>query len=322
MKELTVTNNESGQRLDKLLTKYLNLAGKGFIYKMIRKKNITLNGKKCDGSEKVKEGDRICLFLSDETIAKFSQVQIQEVKKVSLDILYEDEHIMMINKPAGMLSQKAADSDESLVEYMISYLMESGALSEESMRAFRPSVCNRLDRNTSGIVIAGKTLGGLQAMSAVLKDRSIHKYYRCMVCGDVKETCRIRGYLKKNEATNQVSVFREPVPDSLPIETEYIPLSGNGRYTLLQVTLITGRSHQIRAHLASIGHPIVGDPKYGNQEINREMKRRYGIISQMLHAWKIIMPSHIPEPCSYLKDKSFTAPVPSQFERFMAGEKI
>ena len=175
MKVLVITEKEAGQRLSKLLSKYLNLAGNGFLYKMLRKKNITLNGRKCDGTEKVKEGDEIRLFLSDETIEKFSQVQVQKVKKKTLDIIYEDRHILLINKPAGMLSQKAREADESLVEYVTDYLLKNGSLTMEDLKTFRPSVCNRLDRNTSGLVAAGKSLPGLQIMSAVFRDRSIHK---------------------------------------------------------------------------------------------------------------------------------------------------
>ena len=138
MQSLIVSSNEAGQRLDKLLTKYLNLAGKGFLYKMMRKKNITLNGKKCDGSEKLLSGDEIKLFLSEETILKFSEVKIPDVKKVKLDIIYEDDNIALVNKPAGMLSQKAKDTDESLVEYFIDYLLSSGQLSTEQLKSFRP----------------------------------------------------------------------------------------------------------------------------------------------------------------------------------------
>ena len=322
MKLLTVTEREAGQRLDKMLAKYLNLAGKGFIYKMIRKKNITLNGRRCDGSEKLEEGDQIRLFLSDETIGRFSSVPVQPVKKTSLDVIYEDENILLINKPCGMLSQKAAESDVSLVEYITAYLLETGAMTEEDLKTFRPSVCNRLDRNTSGIVIAGKTLGGLQAMGAVLKDRSLHKYYQCIVKGRVETPCRIRGYLRKNPAANQVSVFKDPVPDSQAIETEYIPLSVGSAYTRLQVTLITGRSHQIRAHLASIGRPILGDPKYGDPALNREIRQKYGVSTQLLHSWKLVMPDAVPGPCAGLAGRSFTAPLPKDFERVMAGEKL
>ena len=138
MRMLTVSKNEAGQRLDKLLAKYLNLAGKSFIYKMMRKKNITLNGKKCDGSEHLTEGDEIKLFLAEETIEKFSEVKIQKVQKKKLDIVYEDEHILLINKPSGMLSQKAKETDESLVEYLIDYLLDSGKLKKEDLACFRP----------------------------------------------------------------------------------------------------------------------------------------------------------------------------------------
>ena len=243
-------------------------------------------------------------------------------KKVKLDVIYEDDQILLVNKPCGMLSQRAEEKDDSLVEHVTAHLLEEGAITEEGLKTFRPAVCNRLDRNTSGIVIAGKTLGGLQAMSAVLKDRSLHKYYQCVVKGRVETPCRIRGYLRKNEQTNQVSVFRDPVPESLPIETEYIPLTVGEQYTRLQVTLITGRSHQIRAHLASIGHPVAGDPKYGNPEANRELRQKYGISTQLLHSWKLVMPERVPEPCGYLGGRSFTAPLPADFRRVVEGEKL
>ena len=309
MRMLTVSKNEAGQRLDKLLAKYLNLAGKSFIYKMMRKKNITLNGKKCDGSEHLTEGDEIKLFLAEETIEKFSEVKIQKVQKKKLDIVYEDEHILLINKPSGMLSQKAKETDESLVEYLIDYLLDSGKLKKEDL------TCFRLDRNTSGIVAAGRSLPGLQIMSEVIKDRSLRKYYVCVVRGNVKGEARIEGWLTKNEKTNQVSIRKEETPGSLPIRTAYRPLvSGNG-YTLLEVHLITGRSHQIRAHLASIGHPIAGDPKYGDPRVNEEVKKRFGVRSQMLHAWRLVMPETISEPLSYLAGKEFTAPMPAEMKR-------
>lgn len=314
MKVLVVTRNEAGQRLSKLLSKYLNLAGTGFIYKMLRKKNITLNGRKCDGSEKLEEGDEIRLFLSDETIEKFSKVQVQNVKKKILDIIYEDRHILLINKPAGMLSQKAKEADESLVEYVTDYLLESGSLTREDLKTFRPSVCNRLDRNTSGLVVAGKSLPGLQIMSAVLKDRSIHKYYYCVIKGSLEEKQTIEGYLLKEERTNQVRIYDNPVPESLPIVTVYEPVSEYDGYTLLKVTLVTGRTHQIRAHLASIGCPLVGDMKYGDKSVNEEARKRFGIRHQMLHSFQVEFPS-LPEPLAYLSGRSFAAPLPREFSK-------
>lgn len=316
MRLITVSGNESGQRLDKLLTKYLNLAGKNFIYKMMRKKNIVLNDKKCDGSEKLAAGDEIKLYLSEETIEKFSQIKVQKVSKKKLDILYEDDHILLVNKPSGMLSQKAKDSDESLVEYIIGYLLDSKALTEENLRSFRPSVCNRLDRNTSGLVVAGKSLPGLQIMAEVFKDRSIHKYYQCVVSGKLTEKQTISGYLTKDERTNQVTIHEREVSDSVPVKTVYEPLAWDGFYTLLKVTLITGRTHQIRAHLASIGHPIVGDYKYGIPSVNEEAKKKYKITSQMLHSYQIVFPK-LPEPLEYLSGQTFTAPLPESFKRIL-----
>lgn len=314
MQSLIVSKNEAGQRLDKLLSKYLNLAEKSFFYKMMRKKNITLNGRKCEGSEKLVEGDEIKLFLSDETIEKFSQIKLQKVKKVSLNIIYEDDHILLVNKPAGMLSQKAKEADESLVEYMIDYLVSSGQLSTEQLRSFRPSVCNRLDRNTSGLVVGGKSLAGLQLMSASFKDRSIHKYYQCVVKGQITDKQMITGYLIKSETSNQVTVHKQEVPGSAPIATEYEPVKWQEGYTLLKVTLITGRTHQIRAHLSSIGHPIVGDYKYGDSKVNEEAKRLYHIQSQLLHSYQVTFPK-LPEPLAYLSGRTFYAPLPKTFSK-------
>lgn len=316
MRAFTVSENEAGQRLDKLLAKYLNLAPKSFFYKMMRKKNITLNGRKCDGSEKLVTGDEIKLFLAEETIDKFSEIKVQKVQKRKLDIVYEDAHILLINKPSGMLSQKAKDTDESLVEYIIDYLLDSGGLTREELRSFRPSVCNRLDRNTSGLVAAGKSLAGLQILSAAFKERTLHKYYQCVVAGEGMRPQAISGYLKKDEATNQVTVFQEETADSAPIQTEYEPLASRNGYTLLKVALITGRTHQIRAHLASVGHPIVGDYKYGSARINEAAKKEQGIRSQMLHSWRLVMPRKLPAPLAYLGGREFTAPLPPEFHRY------
>lgn len=329
MQMLTVTANEAGQRLDKLLGKYLNQAGKGFLYKMMRKKNITLNGKKCSGDERLAEGDEIRLFLSDETIEKFSAAPAGESRKSQpggrkprLDIIYEDSHILIVNKPAGMLSQKAKPEDMSLNEHILNYLIDSGHLPISQLRTFKPSICNRLDRNTSGLVTAGVSLAGLQIMNGVFKDRSLHKYYRCLVKGQIKEKQLIAGFLKKDERTNTVAVYPTEAEGGVPILTEYVPISGNDRITLLQVTLITGRSHQIRAHLASTGHPILGDSKYGDPRLNDEMREKYKIRSQLLHSWKLELPEDLPEPLHYLSGRVFSAPVPEPFFRVMKGEGI
>lgn len=324
MKELTIRNNEAGQRLDKFLSKYMNRAPKSFLYKMLRKKNITLNGKKAEGKEILSAGDTVKLFLSDDTIQGFSEhseflyhgaagpagTDIPE-----LDIIYEDAHTLFINKPVGMLSQKARPDDVSLVEYLTSYLLSSGQITREELRTFHPAVCNRLDRNTSGIVAAGKSLAALQQLSAMFRDRSIRKYYLCLVSGTVDQGARLRGYLEKNERTNRVSVRdgkKNAAHNGTFIETEYRPLRSGGGTTLLEVHLITGKTHQIRAHLASEGHPLIGDYKYGDRKLNDRFKQTYGLRSQMLHSYRLCFPKCTDELAS-LSGKELLADAPELF---------
>ena len=173
MKEFQIRDNEAGQRFDKYLSKLLRNAPKSFFYKMLRKKNITLNGKKATGNEKLEAGDQVKLFLSDETFDKFSQQDKAARAVTTLDVLYEDADVLLINKPAGMLSQPDDTKEPSMVEYVIGYLLEKGELTEEDLWTFRPSVCNRLDKNTSGIIAAGKSLVGLQELSELFHDRTV-----------------------------------------------------------------------------------------------------------------------------------------------------
>lgn len=333
MREISIRKNEAGQRMDKFLAKYLNKAPKSFFYKMMRKKNITLNGKKAAGNEQLKEGDVIKLFLAEDTIEKFmdhpKQGKKQKKAKHSarLDILYEDETVVFINKPAGMLSQKAAPTDTSLVEYFIDYLLESGKITEEELHTFHPSICNRLDRNTSGIVAAGKTLQALQGLSEMFRDRTLRKYYLCLVKGQVEKDQRIKGYLVKNEKTNKVTVSTNTVnladgKTAVEIDTEYKVLAGNEDVTLLEVHLITGKTHQIRAHLASIGHPIAGDYKYGNRAFNDVLKKEYGLSSQLLHAYRLEFPEHCDGDLVRLSGQTIKAPLPGLFERICKAEGV
>ena len=322
MKLITVHKQEEGQRLVKLLGAYLKEAPNSFFYKMLRKKNITLNGKKADGTEKLKCGDEIRLFLSDETYEKFAgKVQPKEkFPMAKLNIVYEDSNVIFINKPAGMLSQKSVPSDVSLNEYLLGYLEKSGQWKQEESKAFRPSVCNRLDRNTSGLVICGKSMAGLQQMAALLKDRSLHKYYLCLVKGVMTESQHLEGYLLKDENSNQVKIFQKETEGAARIITEYEPLYTEGETTLLKVTLVTGKSHQIRAHLSSIGHPIIGDPKYGDRKVNAFFRETHGIKNQMLHAWKLTFPE-LAEPLDNLSEKSFEAEPAELMKQYLMKAK-
>lgn len=311
MKEIHIGENEAGQRLDKFLAKYMSRAPKSFFYKMMRKKNITLNGKKAAGSEMLREGDAVKLFLSDETIEKFSAPRVIHTG-ARLDILYEDAHTLFINKPVGMLSQKARPQDVSLAEHLVSWMLETGRITEEGLSAFRPAVCNRLDRNTSGIVAAGKTLFALQKLSEMFRDRSMEKYYICLVKGEIRENRRISGYLVKDQKTNKVTVTGREKPGASRILTEYRPLKTNGSHTLLEVHLITGKTHQIRAHLASEGHPLIGDHKYGDAKENAYFKKKYGLTAQMLHACRLKMPKTV-EGMPELSGREITAEPPRIF---------
>lgn len=296
MKSYIIGNNEAGQRFDKYLKKLLKEASFGFLYKMLRKKNILLNGKKSDGTEKLSAGDEVKIFLADETFDKFAGAEEETDENLSirypykpLTIVYENEDYLVLNKPAGMLSQKAASSDISANEYIIGYLLHNKAIDTKMLRTFKPSVCNRLDRNTSGLLTAGKTLKGLQELSKALKMRTVKKYYYALVAGQIITGQKLTGYLAKKEAMNQVTITTEPLKEAQYIETEYEPVSVYADATLLSVHLITGRPHQIRAHLASIGHPIIGDTKYGSMKVNQKWKQTANVKRQMLHAYKIIL---------------------------------
>ncbi|MEG1847394.1 MAG: RluA family pseudouridine synthase [Lachnospiraceae bacterium] len=326
----TIALHEAGQRLDKYLHKYLPEASSSFLYKMLRKKNITLNTGKAEGSEKLQTGDEVTLFLSDETINKFRgnhntlDTAIAEyhkaynVLKNRFQVVYEDANILLLNKSAGVLTQKAVDTDLSLNEAMIGYLLQTGALHESMLTTFKPSVCNRLDRNTSGIVICGKSLAGLQCMSTLLKERTVHKFYRCIVIGQMTEPSHLEGYLTKNEHTNQVTITQTATSDSSPIITNYRPLQSNGPLTLVEVELITGKTHQIRAHLASVGYPILLDYKYGNRRINQTYQNTYLVNSQLLHAYRVLFPI-LDGDFSSLSEKTFVAPLPTIFDTIMKG---
>lgn len=328
MQSVTIGVNQAGQRLDKFLHKYLPHAGTSFLYKMLRKKNITLNGRKAEGKEMLSVGDEVRFFFSDETFEKMTTASktgevteylraYKELKGVQ--VLYEDDNIILLNKPVGILTQKAAPQDLSLNEWLTGYLLETNAITPEELHSFRPSVCNRLDRNTSGIVLCGKSLAGSQALSRIIKERTLQKFYRTICVGELTQDRSLNGYLYKNEKSNKVTICKE-LPgasqdkDYSPIQTAYHPIVWKAGYTLLEVELITGKTHQIRSHLASIGHPIIGDGKYGKKEENRRFRESDSLQNQLLHAYRVVFPAEegVLKP---LSGREFIAPYPKLFKR-------
>lgn len=310
MKEFIIQKNEENQRFDKYLKKLLPNATTSFLYKMMRKKNIVINKKKAEGNEKLLAGDVISIFLSDETFEKF-HVNLEELKKEydslksltlkGLKVVYEDNEIIVGDKPYNMLSQKASENDLSANECFLGYMINKGELSFEEFQTFRPSVVNRLDRNTTGLLLFGKTLNALQQLGENIRNRSIEKYYRAVVAGELKEELELKGYLLKDEKTNKVSFHAEQVEGSDYIETGVKPIKSANGLTLVEIHLITGKTHQIRLHLSTIGHPILGDMKYGDEKINKKYYESYKVNHQLLHAYRLEFPDGrvvVAEPAS------------------------
>ena len=357
MQSVQIGKNQAGQRLDKFLHKYLPNAGKSFLYKMLRKKNITLNGKKAEGSEILMVGDEVRVFFSEETFAKFSggsfagaclDAAAMEDGRLKggertgkgaetadlaeecltayerlrgISVVYEDADCLILDKPAGILTQKAEKADLSLNEWMIGYLLVRNPAFRKELSTFHPSVCNRLDRNTSGIVLCGKSLAGSQYLSQCIRERKVHKFYMAICAGEFLKEQRVDGYLVKDLVNNVVKVTKIPSggeseEKSLRISTVYRPVEAVAGYTQLEVELITGKTHQIRGQLASMGFPLVGDRKYGSASENSKLRRKYGLEYHLLHAGRVVFETDAYGiPGQTLPGKRFCAPCPETFIR-------
>ena len=310
MKEILVSKSDAGTRLDRFILKQLDRSSQGFIYKMLRKKNIVLNDKKASGNERLEENDRVKFWLSDDTFETLSTDKSEKIKAIQetgrskqnfdfkANIIYEDEELILVNKPENVLVQKSDRKDISLNDMLLSYLAEEKKIDKESLKSYTPSICNRLDRNTTGIVIAAKTLAAARILNMIINDRSIKKEYLCIVSGKAKEEAII--------------VDKDEFKAAKPIKTAYKRLYTDGTYSLLSVELITGRTHQIRAHLASVGLPIIGDVKYGDKDANASVKKKYGIKNQLLQAYRITFPK-LEGDFSYLSGKIFESSIDKKF---------
>lgn len=322
MQEIRIGENEGGQRMDKFLRKFMPLAPVSFFYKMLRKKNITLNGKKAQGNEILSTGDVVSFYLADETIGGFRQKEIKtaEYEKAydsleGIRVVYEDRHILIMNKPSGILSQKADERELSLNEWMIGYLLRQKAVSIQQLATYKPSVCNRLDRNTQGLVIGAKSLAGSQKMQELISSRGIRKFYRLFVKGQVAKEETLEGFLQKDEQSNKVRLIRKGETGSY-IQTRYYPIRQFEDRTLVEAELVTGKPHQIRLHMASIGHPLLGDYKYGDRKWNDLYQKQYGINSQLLCACRLVFPE-METPFEALNERTVEIPLPEEFQKLM-----
>lgn len=278
--------NDAGRRLDSYLSKSLPNLPKALMYKYIRKKRIKVNSKRAEINTRLCEGDLVELYINDEFFEKSETRYDFLSASKSLDIVYEDENIILLNKKAGLLSHPDnSEYIDTLITRAKRYLFEKGEYDPENEMSFSPALVNRIDRNTSGIVIAAKTAEALRVLNQKMKDREIHKYYLCVLHGVPKEKSGIlEGYLEKNESKNKVFISKGQKDNSKLIRTKYRVLKNKNNLSLVEVELLTGRTHQIRAHFASIGHPLLGDGKYGKNELNKKS----GLKKQCLCSYKLI----------------------------------
>ena len=286
MKSFTIKKNDADQRLDKYLTKSLPNLPKALMYKYIRLKRIKVNGKRAEISTRLNIGDVVDMYINDEFFEKSeTRYDFMSASK-NIDIIYEDENILLLNKKTGLLSHP---DDNEYVDTLITrvkrYLYEKGEFRPDDESSFTPALVNRIDRNTSGIVIAAKTAEALRVLNQKMKDRELHKLYLCVIHGTPKEkSATLEGYLIKDEKKNKVFVSKRKTEGAKTIRTKYTVLKSHNGLSLAEVDLLTGRTHQIRAHFASIGHPLLGDGKYGTNALNKKS----GLKKQCLCSYKLI----------------------------------
>lgn len=308
MRELIVNRNDAGQRLDKFMEKQFHTMPKPLIYKYLRKKCVRVNGIRTDKAEiRLSEGDRLSFYISDEFFDLPDKNREILDLVPSFGVVYEDENILLTEKPVGLLCQSDdKESRNTLVNHIKAYLYQKGEYLPEKENTFAPALCNRIDKNTHGIVIAAKNAESLRILNEKIKNREIQKIYRCLVFGKMPKSCdTLTAYLKKDSTENHVHIIEKQDPEKKykKIVTSYRVLAEYHGISELEVELHTGRTHQIRAHMAFIGHPLVGDGKYGKETENKGMPFRYQVLSSCKVTFSF---STSAGSLEYLKDKTFT----------------
>ena len=305
MKSITIRANDAGQRLDKFLTKTFGNLPVSMMYKGIRTKDIKINGKRCQISTRLTEGDVVTIYLKDEFLIEApAALEFMSASK-KLDIVYEDENLLLLNKKVGLLVHPDdKEYRDTLIFRVQRYLYEKGEYDPEKENCFTPALVNRIDRNTCGIVIAAKNAAALRILNEKLRAREIRKFYLCIVHGMMeKKEDTLEGYLEKDEERNRVFIRRQMMDGARSIRTRYRVLGEKNGFSLLEIELLTGRTHQIRAHLASIGHPLLGDGKYGTNALNKGT----GYDKQALCSYRLIFDfqdtAAAENPLAYLRGK-------------------
>ncbi len=303
--KIVIGPNEAGQRVDKFVRKWLKDVPLSAIFKSFRKGDIKINGKKTKEKYSLVQGDLL------ETYEIKSKPEKKVFKRVYIDfkVTYEDKNLLILEKWPGVLVHSNGEGDEpTLTDYVLTYLFDKGDYDPEKEVTFTPAPCNRLDRNTSGIVMFGKNFEAIKLLNEMIRKRSIQKYYVALVKGRIKEGI-YEGYIYKNEDTNISKVFDTEMPDTKKIAMDVKNIQSCGSFSLIEIDLLTGRSHQLRAHLGHLGNAIVGDSKYGDKQLNSFFNNKYGLDFQFLYAYKMIF-KDCPDKLSYLENKTIAESLP------------
>lgn len=304
MRTVTVGQNDAGQRLDKFMTKFFPTMPQSLLYKYIRKKCVRANGVHIKEQYILQAGDVLKFYINEEFFEPPTQEQAYQTIKPNLSVVYEDENILLANKPAGLVvHEDETKTERTLITQIQAYLYQKGEYQPDQENTFAPALCNRIDRNTEGIVIAAKNAESLRILNQKIKDREVHKSYLCLAFGKfAKKKGEERAYLLKDETKKQVTIYPSPVPGAKTIVTRYRVLGYRDGISLVEVDLVTGRTHQIRAHLAYLGHPLVGDGKYGKNAENKRAGRKYQALCAYRLSFAFTTDAGI---LSYLDGKTF-----------------